>query len=73
MKTNYKVLLLTFVINIFMALSLNSFTSPTIYLPMMFLYFLSGLATFLDKIAFYKSVSQEFEKEYHILDFSFVF
>lgn len=69
MKTNYKVLLLTFVINIFMALSLNSFTSPTIYLPMMFLYFLSGLATFLDKIAFYKSVSQEFEKRISYIGF----
>lgn len=69
MKTNYKVLLLTFVINIFIALSLNSFTSPTLYLPMMFLYFLSGLAAFLDKIAFYKSVSQEFEKRISYIGF----
>lgn len=62
MKTNYKVLFLTFIINIFMALSLNSFTSPTLYLPMMFLYFLSGLAAFLDKISFYKGTEQKSEE-----------
>lgn len=54
MKTNYKILSLTFVINLFMALSLNSFSSSSLYLPMMFLYFLSGLAAFIDKVAFYK-------------------
>ena len=62
MRTNYTVLILSFVINIFMALSLNSFTSPTLYLPMMFLYFLSGLAAFLDKISFYKSTKQKPEE-----------
>lgn len=62
MKANYTVLILTFVINIFMALSLNSFTSPALYLPMMFLYFLSGLAAFLDKISFYKSTKQKPEE-----------
>lgn len=69
MKTNYEVLLLTFIINIFMALSLNSFTSPTLYLPMMFLYFLSGLAAFIDKIEFYKSAGQKFEKRISYISF----
>lgn len=62
MKTNYKVLIFTFFINIFMALSLNSFTSPALYLPMMFLYFLSGLASFVDKISFYKGTGQKAEE-----------
>lgn len=62
MKTNYKVLIFTFFINIFMALSLNSFTSPTLYLPMMFLYFLSGIASFVDKISFYTGVGQKAER-----------
>lgn len=62
MKTNYKVLIFTFFINIFMAFSLNSFTSPALYLPMMFLYFLSGLASFVDKISFYTGVGQKAER-----------
>ena len=73
MKTNYTVLILTFIINIFMALSLNSFTSPTLYLPMMFLYFLSGLAAFLDKISFYKSTKQKPEEWISWFSFSICF
>lgn len=73
MKTNYKVLLLTFVINMFMALSLNSFTSPTLYLPMMFLYFLSGLAAFLDKATFYRSIHLKFEEKISFICFIICF
>ncbi len=73
MKTSYKVLMITFVINLFMAFSLNSFTSPTLYLPMMFLYFLSGLAAFLDKIAFYKSIKQKPEEYISWICFSICF
>lgn len=54
MKTNYWILGFTFIINSFMALSLNSFSSSTMYLPVMFLYFLSNLAAFLDKTSYYK-------------------
>lgn len=73
MKTNYKVLLLTFIINIFMALSLNSFTSPTLYLPMMFLYFLSGLAAFLDKATFYRSIDRKSEEKISFICFIICF
>lgn len=62
MKTNYKVLFITFIISIFMALSLNSFSSSELYLPAMFLYFLSGLATFVDKIAFYQYLGYKTEE-----------
>lgn len=62
MKTNYNVLIVTFVINIFMALSLNSFTSPETYLSAMFLYFLAGFATFIDKITFYQHIGYKLEK-----------
>lgn len=54
-KANYRILMFTFIINLFMALSLNSFSSSALYLPMMFLYFLSGLAAFVDKISFYNT------------------
>lgn len=52
-KVNHVILLLTFIINLFMALSLNSFSTTELYLPMMFLYFLSGLGAFIDKISHY--------------------
>ncbi len=73
MKTNYKILVLTFVINIFMALSLNSFNSPALYLPMMFLYFLSGLASFIDKIAFYIGTAQKTEERISWIGFYICF
>lgn len=62
MKTNYKTLIITSIINLLMALSLNSFSTSSIYLPMIFLYFLSGLASFLDKISFYKSIGLKLEE-----------
>lgn len=62
MKTNYKTLMITFAINLLMALSLNSFSTSSLYLPMIFLYFLSGLASFLDKITFYKSIGLKLEE-----------
>ena len=63
MKTNYKTLMITFAINLLMALSLNSFSTSSIYLPMIFLYFLSGLASFLDKISFYQSIGLKLEEK----------
>lgn len=62
MKTNYSALIATIIISIFMALSLNSFSSSKLYLSAMFLYFLSGLATFIDKIIFYKYLGYKTEK-----------
>lgn len=50
-KTNLGTQLLTCIINIFMAVSLNSFVSEELYLPMMFLYFLSGLGSSIEKIS----------------------
>lgn len=70
MKTNYKVLFCTFIINIFMALSLNSFSSSSMYRPVLFLYFLSNLAAFLDKITFYQDMKMQFEKYISITCFS---
>lgn len=73
MKTNYIIMILTFFINLFMALSLNSFSSSTLYLPMMFLYFLSGLAAFIDKIAYYKNSGQKLEEKISWICFSVCF
>lgn len=53
MNTNYKILAFTFIINLFMALSLNSFISSEVFLPAIFLYFLSNLASFSDKAWYY--------------------
>lgn len=53
MNTNYKILFFTFIINLFMAFSLNSFTSSEVFLPAIFLYFLSNLASFWDKSWYY--------------------
>lgn len=61
-KTNYVILLLTFIINLFMAFSLNSFSTTELYLPMMFLYFLSGLGAFIDKISCYSDPCYKAEK-----------
>ena len=69
MKTRYSILIMTFVINVFMALSLNSFSSSDSYLPIMFLYFLSGLATFADKIFYYEDAGLYFEKKISIICF----
>lgn len=53
MHTNYKIQFFTFIINILMALSLNSFSSSSVFLPALFLYFISNLASFLDKAWYY--------------------
>lgn len=67
MKTNYKILFFTFIMNIFMALSLNSFVSSTVFLPALFLYFISNLAAFLDKAYYYNTNGYRCEK---IISFS---
>lgn len=63
MKINYYVTAITFVINLFMAFSLNSFTSSFYYLPALFLYFLSNLAAFLEKIFYYRERSLSCEQK----------
>lgn len=73
MKANNKVLIITFIINLFMALSLNSFSTSTLYLPMVFLYFLSGLAAFMDKISFYKDAKFKIEEKISWLCFCVCF
>lgn len=62
MKTHYEVLLISAVINFIMACSLNSFTDSTLYMPVLFLYFLSNLATFIDKYVVYKDMKQNEEQ-----------
>lgn len=53
MKTNYKIQFFTFIVNLFMALSLNNFISSNVYLSALFLYFISNLAAFWDKAWYY--------------------
>ena len=73
-KTNYVILLLTFIINLFMAFSLNSFSTTELYLPMMFLYFLSGLGAFIDKISCYSDPCYKADYlSYQCLSISYVF
>lgn len=62
MHTNYKIQFFTFIINIFMALSLNSFSSLSVFLPALFLYFISNLASFLDKAWYYNENGFRCEK-----------
>lgn len=62
MKTHYGVLLISAVINFIMACSLNSFSDSTLYMPVLFLYFLSNLATFIDKYVTYKDMKQNEEQ-----------
>lgn len=54
MKTHYWVLWLACIINFIMALSLNSFSNSAIYLPALFLYFLSNLSTFIERFVSYR-------------------
>lgn len=56
-STNYIMLFFVAIINIFMALSLNSFSSSDAFLPALFLYFISNLATFLEKINTYEHIA----------------
>lgn len=46
LKTNYKIMFFTFIISMFMAMSLNNFVSSGVFLPALFLYFISNLAVF---------------------------
>lgn len=62
MKANYSILLLNFIISVFMFLSLNSFSDSTAYLPVLFLYFSSNIATFIDKYIYYKEIDLFLEK-----------
>ena len=45
-----------------MALSLNSFSSSESFLPALFLYFISSLATFLEKINTYEQIASRAER-----------
>lgn len=62
MKTNYKILLFTFCVNILMAISLNSFNASHLYLPAMFLYFASNVVGFLDKASYYNDFDLKIER-----------
>ena len=62
MKTNYGLLLFNFVISVFMLFSLNSFSTSEMYLPALFLYFLSNVAAFIDKYIYYKELNYSLEK-----------
>lgn len=69
MNTNYKILFFTLIINVFMALSLNNFVSSDVFLPALFLYFLSNLGAFLDKATFYNDNGYRCEKIISLLTF----
>lgn len=66
MKTNYSLLIFNFVISIFMLLSLNSFSTSTMYLPALFLYFSSSIATFIDKYIYYRDLDFFTEKQFSL-------
>lgn len=59
---NYIMLIFVAIINIFMALSLNSFSSSESFLPALFLYFVSNLATFLEKVNTYEQIASRPER-----------
>ena len=61
-KTNYKILLCSCIINVFMALSLNNFVSSDVFLPALFLYFISNFMTFFEKSYNYKFIASKYEK-----------
>lgn len=69
MKTNYYILGFTFIINLFMAFSLNTFSTSALYLPALFLYFLSNLAAFIDKYTYYKDLNYIAEKNVSLICF----
>lgn len=68
-STNYIMLFFVAIINIFMALSLNSFSSSDAFLPALFLYFISNLATFLEKINTYEHIASKIERHICYLGF----
>lgn len=69
MNPDYKILFFNFIISIFMALSLNSFVSSNVFLSALFLYFISSLATFLDKAMYYRDNQLHTEKMISIFVF----
>ena len=62
MKTHYWVLVFLCIINFIMACSLNSVTEPLQYKSALFLYFLSNLASFVERYVSYKDAEQRVEK-----------
>lgn len=62
MKTNYGLLLFSFIISVFSLLSLNGFSTSTMYLPALFLYFLSNIAAFIDKFVYYRDLELRAEQ-----------
>ncbi len=67
---NYIMLFFVAIINIFMALSLNSFSSSESFLPALFLYFISSLATFLEKVNTYEQIASRTERIISICGFT---
>ncbi len=62
MKTHYGVLIFLCIINFIMACSLNSVTEPLQYMSVLFLYFLSNLASFVERFVSYNDAKQHAEK-----------
>lgn len=58
------------IINFFMAMSLNSFLSTDSFMPALFLYFISNLATFLEKIYVYDKAEARYERAISYICFS---
>ena len=69
MKANYKIQFFTVIVNFFMALSLNSFISPDVFLSALFLYFISNLAAFWDKAWYYTYNGSRSEKRITYIGF----
>ena len=69
MKTNYKIQLFTFIVNVFMALSLNNFISSDVFLSALFLYSISNLAAFWDKAWYYTYTKSLYEKRISYIGF----
>lgn len=69
MKTNYKIQFFTFIVNTFMALSLNNFISSDVFLSALFLYFISNLAAFWDKLWYYTHDGSYSEKTVSYIGF----
>lgn len=59
---NYMMLMFVAIINFFMAMSLNGFYSTDLFLPALFLYFISNLASFLEKKSSYKRCASHIEQ-----------
>lgn len=69
MKANYKIQMFTVIVNFFMALSLNNFISPDVFLSALFLYFISNLAAFWDKAWYYTYNGSSSEKRISYIGF----